>query len=178
MDFCYRVFELDEHGQASDKLMKEMIEIAIHEMGHILGLTSDDMAFYYDRSTGQPRTIRPLKAAQDIECVDGRKASEFGYEIFAPSKDTLTFGAMFPGIKYFEVVTPTVRQVAQNHFNCKEMRGMRLENQPTSNGKLLMVDLIFTSTKLSPLLTNDIAILVVQIALVTIGKSVLHLTHK
>lgn len=111
-----------------------MIEIAVHEIGHVLGLSSEDMAFYYDRNTGQPRTKRPLKAAQNLECVDGRKASEYASEIYAPSKDTLAFGAMFPGIKYYEVVTPTVRQVARNHFNCSSMRGLRLENQPTSEG--------------------------------------------
>ena len=119
-----------------------MIEIAIHEIGHILGLTSEDMPYYYDRTTGLPRTTRPLKVATDVECIDGRIASDFDYEIFLPSKDTLAFGAMYPGIKYYEVVTPTVRQVAQNHFACEEMRGMRLENQPTSNGKEYLLRVI------------------------------------
>jgi len=33
---------------------------------------------------------------------------------------------------YYEVVLPTVRQVAKNQFNCPTLEGARLENQPTS----------------------------------------------
>ena len=137
IDFCYKTFVLDDHGLASDKVMKEFIEIAIHEIGHILGLKSEDMPFYHDRFTGKPRTARPLKPAKNLKCVDGRDASEYGRKIFAPDTNTLQFGAKYPGVKYFEVVTPTVRQVAQNHFNCQRMQGMRLENQPTSDGMYL-----------------------------------------
>ena len=31
------------------------------------------------------------------------------------------------GQKYFEIVTPTVRRVVRNHFNCDRMMGARLE---------------------------------------------------
>lgn len=48
IDFCYSSFTLNEHGQASPKVTKELIETAIHEIGHVLGLASNDMAFYYD----------------------------------------------------------------------------------------------------------------------------------
>lgn len=89
----------------------------------------------YFSTTGRPRTPRPILPATDTVCVNGKKASEFNYEIYAPSDNTLKFGALYPGIKYYEVVTSTVRQVARNHFNCDRMNGMRLENQPTSNGK-------------------------------------------
>jgi len=133
VDFCYATIKLNEHGVASQDATQKFIETAIHEIGHVLGLTSDDMAYYYDRLIGQPRTPRPVNPSRDTTCVNGKKSSEFQYEIYPPSKDTLHFGALYPGIKYYEVVTPTVKQVAQNHFNCDRMKGMRLENQPTSN---------------------------------------------
>lgn len=31
------------------------------------------------------------------------------------------------GQKYFEVITPTVRRVVRNHFNCPTLMGARLE---------------------------------------------------
>lgn len=47
---------------------------------------------------------------------------------------------MYPGIRYYEDVTPTVIHVAMNHFNCNTMKGLRLENQPTSNGKITIIE--------------------------------------
>ena len=106
------------------------------------------MAYYYDRTTGLPRTPRPLKKAkEETVCVNGKKASEFDHDIFVPSSNTLRFGAHEPGIRYYEVVTPTVKQVAQNHFNCNRMNGLRLENQPTSNGKFVMFILYLSTFK-------------------------------
>lgn len=131
VDFCYSTFKLNEYGEASEKVTREFIETAIHELGHVLGVSSDDMPFYYDRMTGLPRTPRPISTSNDIVCVNGEKPKK---DIFIPSKNTLKFGALYPGIRYYEVVTPTVKQVARNHFNCDRMDGMRLENQPTSNG--------------------------------------------
>ena len=90
------------------------------------------MAFYWDRTTGLPRTPSP-EIVDDIICVNGKTSGENGGNIFKPSSSTLRFGAMYPGIKYYEVVTTTVVRVARNHFNCSTMSGLRLENQPTSN---------------------------------------------
>jgi hypothetical protein len=136
IDFCYQAFELDEHHQVSSIVLKEMIETAIHEIGHVLGLTSRDMAYYYDKTTGLPRTPRPFKSNDSTICVNGKKATDFDPNLVTPAQNTLRLGALYPGIRYYEVVTPTVRQVARNHFNCDRMEGMRLENQPTSDGKV------------------------------------------
>ena len=54
----------------------------------------------------------------------------------------MRMGQWEPGIPYYEIVTPTVAQVARNHYNCERMIGMRLENQPTSNGKLFYCGII------------------------------------
>jgi len=133
VDFCYTSFDMGGNAMRPLEETKQMlIEVAIHEMGHILGLRSKDLAFYYDRLTGLPRTPGPKIPDPNIECINGKKASDMNKEVYRPSESTLKFGAIYPGIKYYEVVTPTVRRVARNHFNCPNMRGLRLENQPTS----------------------------------------------
>ena len=63
-----------------------------------------------------------------------KHSSKYTY-IDRPSLSTMRMGKWDPGIPYYEIVTPTVAQVARNHYNCDRMVGMRLENQPTSNGK-------------------------------------------
>jgi hypothetical protein len=132
LDICYNSFQLNSDGTASDETKKIMINVAIHELGHILGLRSKDMAFYYNPKNGKPRTPRPVKPSTDTRCITGTYTSELKDPIYRPSHTTLREGAWSPGIRFFEVVTPTVRSVARNHFNCDRMRGMRLENQPTA----------------------------------------------
>ena len=138
VDFCYSSFDIGVDAVRSKaETLQMLIEVAIHEIGHVIGLRSNDMAFYYDREKGIPRTPRPINPNDDVVCVTGEMSSQLGGETYKPASSTLKPGANYPGIRYFEVVTPTVRRIAQNHFNCSSMQGLRLENQPTSNGKLL-----------------------------------------
>ena len=138
VDFCYSSFDIGANAVRSRAETRQMlIEVAIHEIGHVIGLRSYDMAFYYDKEKGIPRTPRPIESRGDVVCVTGEMSSQLGGETYKPASSTLKLGAHYPGIRYFEVVTPTVRRVAQNHFNCSSMQGLRLENQPTSDGKLL-----------------------------------------
>ena len=136
VNFCYSQIPVKKDGSAaSDEVLAYIIETAIHEIGHVLGLMSKDMAFYYDRRTGLPRT--PRKEAKPLhnsfECISGKKAGQYLHDIYLPNSNTLKEGRTNTGIRYFQVVTPTVRQVARNHFNCPIMEGMRLENQPTND---------------------------------------------
>lgn len=130
INFCYKSFDLDTDGVVSQaKVIRDMIDTAIHEIGHILGLRSRDMVYYYDRYTGKPRTPRPLTPSKDVWCVTGKHSGEMPSDVLKPAGNTLKMGAIRPGIRFYEVVTPTVKLVARNHFNCETMRGMRLENQ-------------------------------------------------
>jgi len=130
--FCYDSFTMDNVGLGSEQLTV-MIDTVIHEIGHVLGLGSEDMMYYYDRLTGKPRTPQPWKPSEDTWCVSGKYSNEYTKDIFRPHSDTLRLNVQDSGVRYYEIVTPTVKQVAQNHYNCDRMEGLRLENQPTSD---------------------------------------------
>ena len=121
-------------------MTRALIDISIHEIGHILGLRSKDLPYYYDRKSGKPRTPRPIKPSK-TQCIKDFNTSKYKL-IVRPSFNTMRMGQWEPGIPYYEIVTPTVAQVARNHYNCERMIGMRLENQPTSNGKLFYCGII------------------------------------
>ncbi len=112
-----------------DDISKDAYEkTLVHEMTHVLGMRAKDLPFFYNPATGLPRTPRPLEK-REVTCVDGNMV-----RLAPPSSNTLKAGFTKRGKLFYEVVTPTVRQVARNHFNCQQMGGARLENQPTNDG--------------------------------------------
>lgn len=125
--FCYDSINLQPDGTADETTIMTNVETAIHEVGHVLGLKSDEMAFYYDHATGKPRNDN-IDITQGFECLDGTRK-----DVNVPSENTLRKGQTPSGIEYYEVVTPTVKQIARNHFNCPTMEGIRIENQPTNS---------------------------------------------
>jgi len=136
--FCYDSFQLEGGVGGSTEIIDQttriMIETSIHEIGHVLGLASADYAFYWDHTTAQPRTPRPIEPSLDVHCINGQYSHELkDRDIYKPSHNTLRMVLRADGVRYYEVVTPTVKRVARNHYNCERMEGMRLENQPTSN---------------------------------------------
>mmetsp|Transcript_13846 Transcript_13846/g.17598 ORF Transcript_13846/g.17598 Transcript_13846/m.17598 type:complete len:837 (+) Transcript_13846:124-2634(+) len=119
--------DLASKRAASNKLLAMAIGTAMHEFAHVLGVTSDDLLFYYDSKTGYPRTPHPT--LQTIDCVIPGTTKE----VWMPSDNTLRKSNTTNGVSYFEVVTPIVTQVVKNQFNCEEeVTGARLENQPTN----------------------------------------------
>lgn len=105
-----------------------LFKLIVHGFAHILGFSHKDYQYFYNPKTGMPRTERPFEK-KSVTCVDG------GQRVLAmPSADTIQPGFTKRGLRYFEVVTPTVRLLARNQFDCQVMNGARLENQPTNNG--------------------------------------------
>lgn len=81
------------------------------------------MAYWRDSSNGgAPRTPRPLEM-DEIMCVNGTFINTT-----IPSEDTVKMGVTQSGVRYFEVVTPTVRNVVANQFDCQDATGARLDN--------------------------------------------------
>ena len=105
-----------------------LFKLLVHGFAHIFGFSHRDYQFYYNPRTGRPRTTRPFKKST-VKCVDGQTQLRV-----VPSADTIQSGFTSRGLRYFEIVTPTVRAIARNQFNCQRMTGARLENQPTNNG--------------------------------------------
>ena len=120
MKFCYDSFDPDP----SDEQMNIVINSAMHELLHILGFKDTDFPFYYDINSGLPRTPRPIET-KEVQCTDGSIQS-----ILFPSEDTIKRGITSYGVIYYSVVTPRVQQTVRNQFDCEEMDGARLENQP------------------------------------------------
>lgn len=122
---------IDPEDRSTKTHQRRLLTIA-HEFTHILGMTSFDFAYFWDRSTGKPRTSRNSYGKPpyaNVLCVDGTFSSS---EI--PSQDTLKKVTTSNGYVAYEIVTKTVRNVVRNQFDCQTMEGARLENQPTGDG--------------------------------------------
>ena len=100
---------------------QESIEIATHELGHVLGMNSDLFPLFRDEY-GEPLTSRPLRP-KTTRCADGSIRSN----IISPSDKTLVYTDFG-----YEIITPKTKSVVRNQFDCQTMSGARLENQPTS----------------------------------------------
>mmetsp|Transcript_25831 Transcript_25831/g.40060 ORF Transcript_25831/g.40060 Transcript_25831/m.40060 type:complete len:465 (+) Transcript_25831:124-1518(+) len=102
--------------------------VAIHEVGHILGMSSNSLPFFRNPITGEPLTKRPF-VPKKVKCLNGE---EYFYNI-VPDENTVKGMQDQNGVRHFTVVTPMVKTVVRNHFDCQSLEGARLENQPTGN---------------------------------------------
>jgi hypothetical protein len=101
----------------------------IHELGHILGFNSQSLAHFRDRETGEPLTPRDMNGDVidvQIECSGISDASRMA-TIPLPSTKILQFRQV-RGVRAAHVVTPFVRQVVRNHFDCQDLIGAELES--------------------------------------------------
>lgn len=132
VNFCLDQIKIDSNGgQPSDAVKQDNVDVAVHEAAHILGMSSNAFRYFYDSDTGKPRTSRPFKT-QTVTCVDGTTRTEI-----LPSENTLKMGTDNHGQRYASIVTPRVRTVVRNHFNCQTLDGAQLENQPTEGGSCI-----------------------------------------
>jgi hypothetical protein len=103
--------------------------IVTHELGHILGFNSQSMAHFRDIETGEPLTPRDVNDdVMDvaIECSGVSDASRMA-TIPLPSTKILQFREV-RGVRAAHIVTPFVRQVVRNHFDCQDLIGAELES--------------------------------------------------
>ena len=125
INFCLDQIDLAADGTASDAIIQDNVDVAIHEVAHVLGHSSNSYRFFWDADTGKERTPRPFEA-RTVTCVD-----DIERNLILPSEDTMKFSQAANGQRYASIVTPKVRQIARNQFDCPSMEGAPLENQPT-----------------------------------------------
>ena len=121
INFCLDQVEVDKNGYAPPAIIDDNVDVAIHEAAHVLGMSSNSYRFFWDSETGAPRTSRNFQV-QTVMCVDGVERATY-----MPDKNTLDFFTAENGQRYASIVTPKVRTVARNQFNCEEIEGGQLE---------------------------------------------------
>jgi leishmanolysin len=125
VNVCLDNISLNADGTASKEVVQDYIDVTIHEVGHVLGHSSNSYRFFWDPDTGSPRTARPF-SERTVTCVNGEERS-----LVLPDENTMEFGVDSSGRRYASIVTPKVRTIARNQFRCPELSGAQLENQPT-----------------------------------------------
>mmetsp|Transcript_44559 Transcript_44559/g.65559 ORF Transcript_44559/g.65559 Transcript_44559/m.65559 type:complete len:595 (-) Transcript_44559:49-1833(-) len=126
INFCLNTIKVS-NGLILPQDFEYTAGLTLHEIAHVLGMTSDQLKFFRDIETGEPLTPRPF-VKSTVTCLDGQRHTDMK----VPSSNTLQSGITSTGMPFFEVVTPTVTTVVRNQFNCQQMKGVRLENQPTN----------------------------------------------
>ncbi len=125
INMCLDSINIDPDDIHGDDNIKLSVNTVVHEVSHILGMLGAIMPYMWDTSTKEPRTKRPIYA-RNVQCVDGEIQT-----VAIPDTNTLQFQSNNEQISAI-LVTPKVRTVARNHFNCRDLDGAQLENTPTS----------------------------------------------
>eukprot|EP00594_Rhizosolenia_setigera_P015309 CAMPEP_0178975142 /NCGR_PEP_ID=MMETSP0789-20121207/22953_1 /TAXON_ID=3005 /ORGANISM="Rhizosolenia setigera, Strain CCMP 1694" /LENGTH=719 /DNA_ID=CAMNT_0020663765 /DNA_START=409 /DNA_END=2568 /DNA_ORIENTATION=+ len=113
------------NDSGNEEIAHAAVEVTVHELAHVVGMNSDLLPFFLNRETGKPYLQN--FGATWRRCVDDRLR-----RVLAPSVEVVQEFFTERGARYFEVVTPTVKQVVKNQFGCQDqITGARLENQPT-----------------------------------------------
>ena len=125
VNVCLANIQLNADGTGTEDVVQDYVDVTIHEVGHVLGHSSNSYRFYWDPETGTPRTARPF-VERSVTCVNGETKT-----VMVPDESTMEFGVDKMGQRYCSIVTPKVRAIARNQFNCQNLTGAPLENQPT-----------------------------------------------
>ena len=136
---CLNNLGMGSNGQVDDASIRTMVDVMSHELVHVLGLNSELYKYFRNSKTGKPLTPRRKKTGfattDNVPCVGGQKKKDLTIACDNTVKygeELVKFGNDYAKRGFYEIVTPTVMQVARNHFNCQDLAGARLENQPTS----------------------------------------------
>mmetsp|Transcript_7887 Transcript_7887/g.14864 ORF Transcript_7887/g.14864 Transcript_7887/m.14864 type:complete len:754 (+) Transcript_7887:177-2438(+) len=129
INFCLDQIKLNSDGTAHPSIIEDNVDVAIHEAAHVFGMSSNSYRFFWDPDAilPKPRTPRPFSAVT-VQCVDGVTRT-----MSMPNENTLQILTAENGQRYATIVTPKVRTVVRNHFNCQDLEGAQLENQPTGS---------------------------------------------
>jgi hypothetical protein len=127
INFCLAQIDLDSEGTTHPSILQDNVDVAIHEAAHVFGMSSNSYKYFWDAEAvpPAPRTARPIQPST-VTCVNGVERT-----LLMPDENTLKFLTAENGVRYASIVTPKVQVVVRNHFNCSDLEGAQLENQPT-----------------------------------------------
>jgi Leishmanolysin len=110
-------------------LQRNMLVVS-HEIGHAFGFNAISLA-HFRRPNGTPYTDRDPITGEipltEINCTGPIDTIRTG-KVHLPSSDVLQFRNVRGGVRVAEIVTPSVRQVSRNHFDCQTLPGAELES--------------------------------------------------
>lgn len=110
-----------------DHLQISMLDVTLHEMTHIFGMSSRLFPYFRD-DFGQPRMARDNETGWPISisrtCGDGTVMTNEFEDL--PSDDLVAVESMDDGTYRQYMITPTVQTIVRNHFNCTTLLGARL----------------------------------------------------
>ena len=127
INVCLDRIDLNEDGTASDAIVEDNVDVMKHEVAHVLGHSSNSYRFFWDADEGKERTARPF-VDRTVTCVDDVERT-----LTLPDKNTMDFFQSSNGQRYAAIVTPKVKAMARNQFDCQSLPGAKLENQPTGS---------------------------------------------
>eukprot|EP00937_MAST-01D_sp_MAST-1D-sp2_P003096 g3096.t1 len=133
-NFCPKMLSI------ASKDWDEQLSTAVHEIGHALGFAADSLA-YFRAPDGTPLTPRDntgLPEMRTFDCPGAAGRRRLRLPACAgpgcgsvPKWPVLKF-ATERGVRVVKVVTPHVKRVVREFFNCSTLDGAELENQHTS----------------------------------------------
>jgi len=112
-------------GEVSEEENLRLISSLTLEVGKLLGLSPYLFHLFRDPETGQPFG----STEKAVTCVDGTEQTLYVPNILQSSIELGIYGVD----PYFQITTPTVRQVIRNHFDCQSLLGARLSREETSS---------------------------------------------
>jgi hypothetical protein len=111
-------------------LRLSLLEITVHELAHILGLSSNLYPYFRDEN-GVPRTNRTdagVAVVSEHTCSNGTSVLDI-----QASAETIQ-AVQRNGRWEQYMITPRIQSVARNHFNCPELPGARLQEDDNCVG--------------------------------------------
>lgn len=98
------------------------------QVGKILGLSTSLFQYFINPETG--KAWGATKKA--VTCVDGVTREVFVPNILLSTIESDDHGRQDINHPSFEIISPTVKQVIRNHFDCQTLSGARLDREPSS----------------------------------------------